>query len=64
MNIFASLSKENYKRIRESVIGMVLATDMSNHFSDIAKLKSRLGARTTIVLLLKIADFDMTSKDK
>ena len=52
MNIFASLSKENYKRIRESVIGMVLATDMSNHFSDIAKLKSRLGARTTIVLLL------------
>lgn len=41
-NIFASLSKENYRKMRESIIGIVLATDMAGHFAEIAKLKSRL----------------------
>ena len=46
VNIFATLSKENFKKMRESIIGIVLATDMAGHFAEIAKLKSRLGART------------------
>lgn len=44
-NIFASVSKDNYRKMRESIIGIVLATDMAGHFAEIAKLKSRLGAR-------------------
>ena len=44
LNIFAALSRENLKKIRESIIGMVLATDMAGHFTEINKLKSRLGS--------------------
>lgn len=43
-NIFAKFNKEDYKNIRERIITVVLATDMSNHFTDIAKLKGRLAA--------------------
>jgi hypothetical protein len=32
---------EDYKKMRVRLISMVLATDMSNHFADIAKFKSR-----------------------
>jgi hypothetical protein len=49
LNIFATLTRENYKKVRESIIGMVLATDMAGHFAEIAKLKSRLGARNQII---------------
>lgn len=45
-NIFADFSKEDYKIIRERVIAIVLATDMSTHFGDVAKLKGRLAAGT------------------
>ena len=43
-NIFANFSREDYKMIRERIVSIVLATDMSIHFSDIAKLKGRLAA--------------------
>lgn len=45
LNISAGLTKENFKKMRESIIGMVLATDMSGHFAEIAKFKTRLGSR-------------------
>ena len=45
LNIFANLSKENYKKMRDSIIGMVLSTDMAFHFADITKCKARLVAR-------------------
>ena len=32
LNIFAGLSKENYKKMRESIVGIVLSTDMAGHF--------------------------------
>ena len=41
-DIFQSLPTDSYKKIRERIIGMVLATDMNSHFSDLAKLKGRL----------------------
>lgn len=47
-NIFVALSKDNYKKMRESIVGIVLSTDMAGHFAEIAKLKSRLGARILI----------------
>ena len=43
-NIFEKLDKDDYKKIRERMISMVLATDMSFHFSDMAKLKARLAS--------------------
>jgi len=41
-NIFAKFSKEDYSKIRERVIHMVLSTDMSNHFNDLSKVTGRL----------------------
>lgn len=42
LDIFQNMTTETYKKIRERMIGMVLATDMNSHFSDLAKLKGRL----------------------
>lgn len=40
--IFKNFIREDYCKIRERIISMILATDMSSHFSDLAKLKGRL----------------------
>ena len=39
-NIFSRLSKEVFKEVRESVIQVVLATDMSEHFEDLSRFKA------------------------
>ena len=44
MNIFSNLSKADCKSSREKIIAMVLATDMSQHFTELALLKTRLAA--------------------
>jgi hypothetical protein len=44
-DILEKLSKENYKIFRDRMISLVLATDMSVHFSDFAKLKGRLAVQ-------------------
>jgi hypothetical protein len=54
MAIFGEFSRENYQKIRERIIAMVLATDMASHFSDLAKFKGRLA----------VSDFDVKDKDK
>jgi len=41
-NIFKQFAPDKYKQVRERMIGMVLATDMVFHFSDVAMLKGRL----------------------
>jgi len=41
-NIMENFSKDKFKSTRERLITMILATDMSNHFTDVAKLKGRL----------------------
>jgi 3',5'-cyclic-nucleotide phosphodiesterase len=41
-NIFVFLTKEDYRAARDRMINMVLSTDMSLHFSELAKLKGRL----------------------
>ena len=43
-NIFKNFNREQYTKVRERIIGMVLATDMAHHFTDIGKLKARLCA--------------------
>jgi hypothetical protein len=47
-NIFENLSREQFSKIRERMIAMVLATDMSKHFEDVGKLKTRLAANFDI----------------
>lgn len=39
-----NFSNDDFKRLRERMISMILATDMQNHFTDQAKLKGRLAA--------------------
>ncbi|KAJ3226679.1 High affinity cAMP-specific 3',5'-cyclic phosphodiesterase 7A [Clydaea vesicula] len=40
-NIFSKLPKEKFKSIRQSILTMVLATDMSGHFEYISKFKNK-----------------------
>lgn len=41
-NIFKTLDREKYEKIRKMVIMLVLATDMTQHFSKLGKLKTRV----------------------
>jgi hypothetical protein len=41
-NILESLSKDELKKARKAMIGMILATDMARHFGDLGKLKARI----------------------
>ncbi|EAR99060.2 3'5'-cyclic nucleotide phosphodiesterase family protein (macronuclear) [Tetrahymena thermophila SB210] len=53
-NIFVHLTKDEFKKSRERIISMILHTDNSQHFADLAKLKGRLTSQ----------DFDPKDKDK
>ena len=69
-NIIENFSNDDFKKFREIIISIILSTDMAKHFTDIAKIKGRLGAR--IIKKKKIyqkkkqkkADFNMSGKDK
>lgn len=52
--IFSEFSTDSYKKIRERMIAMVLATDMASHFADLARMKGRLA----------VADFDIKDPEK
>jgi hypothetical protein len=43
-NIFKSMSREKFDAVRASVILLVLATDMTQHFAKLGKLKTRVDA--------------------
>lgn len=53
-NITEHFSDNDYKRFRNVVVSAVLNTDMSKHFTELAKVKTRLTQ----------ADFDIKDKDK
>lgn len=53
-SIFKDLNNDEFKDIRKLMIELVLATDASLHFTDLAKFKSRVGAD----------DFDASGDDK
>ncbi|EPZ34670.1 3'5'-cyclic nucleotide phosphodiesterase domain-containing protein [Rozella allomycis CSF55] len=46
-NILKNLSKETNKSIRDQIISMVLATDMSFHFELIGKFKNKIASETS-----------------
>lgn len=61
-NIFTGLNEAQKKEVRESVVSMVLATDMAQHFDLLGKFKSKLAGngfdpkdRKDRLLLLQIA---------
>lgn len=41
-NIFKNFEKADYKKVRKTMINCILATDMSKHFADLGKFKSRV----------------------
>ena len=53
-NIFKNLGSDEFKSVRKMMIDWVLATDAANHFTDLAKFKSRIGAE----------DFSPSGEDK
>ena len=54
LNVFEKLDKDEYRKIRERMISMVLATDMSFHFSDMAKLKAKLASTGKIIFYFQL----------
>lgn len=44
-DVFGSLSKDEQKRARSLMINAILGTDMSKHFSEIGKFKSRISSK-------------------
>jgi len=43
-NVLTNLNREDFKKARSLMIGCVLATDMSKHFGECSKFKTRIGA--------------------
>jgi hypothetical protein len=43
-NIFSKLNSDDFKTVRKMMIELILATDASLHFGDLAKLKSRIAS--------------------
>lgn len=53
-DIFSRMDIDSYKLIRQRMISMVLATDMSSHFGDLAKTKAKVAS----------SEIDLKEKDK
>ena len=53
VNIFKSLDRDSFKLIRQSIIDLVLATEMSKHFVHVNKFNGVFG-RVITVKILKI----------
>lgn len=47
-DIFSNLKGDDYKLVRQRMISMVLSTDMSAHFGDLAKTKARVSSQGKI----------------
>ncbi|XP_071499528.1 dual specificity calcium/calmodulin-dependent 3',5'-cyclic nucleotide phosphodiesterase 1A-like [Diadema antillarum] len=68
-NILANLSREEYTDLRNMVIDMVLATDMSFHFQQIKQMKSMISVTEALdkpkvmALALHCADISHPSKE-
>lgn len=45
VNIFQNLEKDSYKQVRQTVIDMILATEMTKHFEHLAKFMNVCNAR-------------------
>ena len=41
-NILGNLSRDNFKRLRSSIVSTVLATDMSKHFEYVGRFRNKI----------------------
>ena len=57
VNIFKSLDRDSFKLIRQSIIDLVLATEMSKHFVHVNKFNGVFG-RVITVKILKILFYE------
>jgi hypothetical protein len=48
-NIFEQFSRDDYVSMRSKIIAMVLATDISRHFSDLSKFKTKFTTGEVVV---------------
>jgi len=73
LNIFQLMERDDEKSIRKKMIGLVLATDMSKHFSEMGKYKSRVQApdfdpssgsdkESTMLLIFHMSDISNSAK--
>lgn len=75
-NIFKGLSEEQYQDIRETIIQIVLATDMSSHSFTLNRFKTKLGTdpdeadfsskedtRLMLQMAVKVADISYTFRE-
>lgn len=44
-DVFKEFERDDQKLMRKKLIGLVLATDMSKHFSEMGKYKPRISAQ-------------------
>jgi hypothetical protein len=71
-NVFASFGKDEYKRARSLMISAILGTDMSKHFAELGKFKSRLAdpefnpaaqdKDLTLTMMFHLADISNATK--
>ncbi len=74
VNIFSTLSPEDYEDIRKCIIRLILATDMSKHFSILTQFKNRVEAASldnlevtdtrwsVLEVMIKCADLSNSTK--
>jgi len=55
-NIFEGVTEEKYRQVRDNVIAMVMATDMSSHFQHIAAFKASVTAKGGSFSVTETAD--------
>jgi hypothetical protein len=67
VNIFKNLDRDSFKQIRQSIIDMVLATDMSKHFVHVNKFNGVFGrvvsVRTEIFFIFIYDSSDIDLRD-
>ena len=50
-NVLAKFSLDKWKEIRAAIVGMVLATDMANHFEYITKFENKINGAGTLLTM-------------
>ncbi|XP_012350960.1 high affinity cAMP-specific and IBMX-insensitive 3',5'-cyclic phosphodiesterase 8 isoform X2 [Apis florea] len=61
VNIFKNLERDTYKQLRQSVIDMILATEMTKHFEHLAKFMNAFSTRIPEMYIEGSPDMDISA---
>ncbi|XP_043803292.1 high affinity cAMP-specific and IBMX-insensitive 3',5'-cyclic phosphodiesterase 8-like isoform X4 [Apis laboriosa] len=61
VNIFKNLERDTYKQLRQSVIDMILATEMTKHFEHLAKFMNAFTTRIPEIYIEGTQDLDVST---